>query len=352
MDIIHTRHNRHLFANRHFSFYSVLSFFPFMLEYQYAPTTPTQVGVRALTYPFAILGGACIGSFLVSYTKGHVRELFTISAMIMTAFGGALAAATPNNVGFALAVEFLDSFGIGAIIVPSLTLALYACPDEYIGTTTALSLCTRFLGGSVGVAIYYNVFNSKLMHALVGVGQAAVKAGLPAGEASQFVTLFGGPNPTAAESLKGVTPQVLAAATQAQALAYASALKWVWITTVPFGAICVLCCLALPNIKKYMTNRVAVVSLTGSIHAPCRIIETDMDFFLRRIFIDLLTSTYVKIFGVFEQLRVRRTWLFSLFRLYDVDQVSIAHCFSSSFRAGVMCGKGFLRLVSRDGLDQ
>lgn len=133
------------------NFYSVLGFFPLILE-DYYETTPIQIGVRGLCYPIAILAGACIVSFSISYTRGHVREMFLVAAAIMTAFGGALAAATPFNPGLAIAMATLDSFGIGAIIVPSLTLALYACPDAYIGTTAALSLTTRFLGGSVSAA--------------------------------------------------------------------------------------------------------------------------------------------------------------------------------------------------------
>lgn len=139
---------RRLISCAGMNFYSVLGFFPLILEYFYT-TTPIQIGVRGLCYPIAILAGACIVSFAMSYTRGHVREMFVIAAVMMTAFGGALAAATPFNPGFAIAMATLDSFGVGAIIVPSLTLALYACPDEYIGTTAALSLTTRFLGGSV-----------------------------------------------------------------------------------------------------------------------------------------------------------------------------------------------------------
>lgn len=232
-----------------------------MLEFQFAPTTLITVGIRALSYPFAILGGACFGSLAISYSRGHVRELFVINAAIMCAFGGALAATSPNTPGLALAMETLDSFGIGAIIVPSLTLALYACPDEYIGTTTALSLTSRFLGGSVGVGIYYNVFKSKLTAHAPEIAVAAVKAGLPAAEAASFVEAFL-VSPIAAEQIKGVTATVLGAATAAQAEVYAEALKWVWITTIPFSAVAVLCCLALPNIKRFMSGRIAVVSIS------------------------------------------------------------------------------------------
>ena len=81
---------------------------------------------------------------------------------IMTAFTGALAHANPNNSVFTVTVETFASFGNGAIVVPSLTLALYAAPDNYIGTVGALSLSSRFLGGSVGTAIFFNVSHLEL----------------------------------------------------------------------------------------------------------------------------------------------------------------------------------------------
>ena len=87
-----------------------------------------------------------------------------------------------------------------------------------------------------------------------------------------------------APKIPGVTPQLLEKAIYARQWAFADSLKYVWYvnealgfnsirfstpfadrylaryTTIPFGVISCLCCLALPNIKKYMTNRVAVVS--------------------------------------------------------------------------------------------
>lgn len=142
-------------------FYSILGFFPITLENVYQ-TSVITLGVRALCYPWAILGGACIVSALMSYTRGHVRTLFTISAAIMTAFTAALAKSTPENPAFTIAMATFAAFGNGALVVPALTLALYAAPDNYIGTVGALSLSARFLGGSVGTSIYFNVFKQKL----------------------------------------------------------------------------------------------------------------------------------------------------------------------------------------------
>jgi hypothetical protein len=153
------------------------------------------------------------------------------------------------------------SFGIGAIVVPALGVALYASPDRFIGTTTALSLSSRFLGGSVGTTIYFNIFNTKIQKKLPEyVATAAIGAGLPVDEAMVFVGTFLGPDATALPEVPNITPAIVEAATIAVRWAYADSLSYVWYTTIAFGAICMVCCLFLPNIRRFMTNRVAVVS--------------------------------------------------------------------------------------------
>ena len=242
-------------------FYSLLGFFPLTLEDVYS-TSLITIGIRALSYPWAILGGACIGSFLMSYTRGHVRELFFIMAATMTAFLGAMANSNPHNPAFTVTMATFASFGNGGLVVPALTLALYACPDQYIGTTTALSLSSRFLGGSIGTAIYFNIFNTKARQKIPAlVGAAAVKAGLNKKQATEMGKAMASPNAlVVAPKLPFATKKILAACFLARQYAYADSLKYVWYTTIPFGVIGVLCTLALPNIKKYMTNKVAVVS--------------------------------------------------------------------------------------------
>lgn len=251
-------------------FYSILGFFPLVLTNVYN-TSPITVGVRALSYPWAILGGACIVSALMSYTRGHVRVLFLVSAIIMTTFTGALAASTPDNAGYTIAMATLAAFGNGAIVVPALTLALYACPDEYVGTTAALSLAVRFLGGSVGTAIYFNIFNNKIMTNLPGlVVPAAVQAGLAEENAVPFVMALAAPNfQQVVQSVPGVTQAIISAGIYARQQAFAESCKYVWYTTIPFGILSIIACLFLPNIKKYMTNRVAVVSSYQSLVWSC-----------------------------------------------------------------------------------
>nr|POE51505.1 serine/threonine-protein kinase ppk16 [Quercus suber] len=218
-------------------FYSILGFFPIQLQSVYR-TSDILYGVRCLCYPWAILGGACIDT--------------------IAAFTGALAASTPNNATFTVTMATFAALGNGALVVPALTLALYACPDEYIGTTSALSLTARFLGGSIGTSIYFNVFNTQITANAASVASAAIQAGLPAANAESFVGALLGGDTAAATAVPGVTDAVIQAATLATQWAYADALKFVWYTTIPFGVISCVCCLFLPNIRKYMTNRVAV----------------------------------------------------------------------------------------------
>lgn len=68
----------------------------------------------------------------------------------MTAFGGALSAATPDTPKLAVAMGTISGFGVGGVLVPSATVALICVPDAFLATTAALSLSIRTLGGSIG----------------------------------------------------------------------------------------------------------------------------------------------------------------------------------------------------------
>lgn len=240
-------------------FYSVLGFFPLMLTSLW-PASPELTGARGVGYPLAILVGACVVSGALSYSRGHVRALFVISAALMTAFAGALASSTPFNPTRSTIFATLASLGIGGVIVPALTVALYACPDAFIGTTAALSLAVRFLGGSVGTTIYYNIFNTNFKSKFPQyVATAAIQAGLPAAEVPAFAKALS-EDSTGAAALKvpGVNLQILQAGGLAAQWALNDSLKGVWYASVAVGGLCIIASAFLPNIRKYMSDRVAV----------------------------------------------------------------------------------------------
>lgn len=195
----------------------------------------------------------------MSYTKGHVRTMFLICAAIMTAFTGALAHSTPDNSVYTITMATFSAFGNGALVVPALTLAFYAAPDEFVGTVGALSLSVRFLGGSIGTAIYFNVFLNQFSTNLLNyVGAAAVQNGADQALTVELVKAYASQVPGAAAMVPGATQAMVAATQYASQWAYAESLKYVWYTTIPFGVISCVCCAFLPNIRQFMTSKIAV----------------------------------------------------------------------------------------------
>lgn len=59
-------------------------------------------------------------------------------------------------------------------------------------------------------------------------------------------------------SVKGATPAVIAAASLGQRWAYADSMHNVWYASIAFGILAIVCCIFMPNMERFMTDRVAV----------------------------------------------------------------------------------------------
>ncbi|KAB2578796.1 Fungal trichothecene efflux pump [Lasiodiplodia theobromae] len=243
------------------NFFSVLLFWPTQSYNEYGHE-PTAVGVRNITLGFSILAGACIVLALLTYTRGHIRLLMLGSCIFMTAGGGAMAALRTDNIWLVYVVLTIAGLGIGGIVVPASIITNIICPDELIATVTALTLAIRVLGGAIGYCIYYNVFAQKFAHAaadLILVPTAAVTLQTKDPEVLKKVVeitvaglldlFYEFPNITDAQV------QTLVHAGQET---YAYAYPYVYYVSIAFGGISIICSLFLGNIKKYMTDKVAV----------------------------------------------------------------------------------------------
>ncbi|PMD32629.1 putative major facilitator superfamily transporter [Hyaloscypha variabilis F] len=246
------------------NFYSLLNFFPLTYETVYTPT-PLKVGIYGLGYGMSVSFGAAFFNFMLSVFKKRNREVLVLSAVIMTAFGGALATVTPENPGLSVALGTLCGFGTGGLLVPTQAVAISCSPDDHIASTVALSLAFRVIGGSIGYAIYYNVFVNKLTTRLPElVAEYAINAGLPVVSATEFVGTFL-TVPSNATNVAGVTPAILAAAVKGSQWAYSESLRMVWLTSIPFGVCAIVACCFIGSTGKFMTNRVAAHIKTAHI---------------------------------------------------------------------------------------
>ncbi|SMR47418.1 unnamed protein product [Zymoseptoria tritici ST99CH_3D1] len=211
--------------------------------------------IVAITFAISFISGMNFYS-LINFFPATFSSLYN-SRSRPTAFIGALATATPDNARQTVALGTIGGFGVGGVLVPAQTVAMTACPDHLIGTVVSLALAIRVIGGSIGYSIYFNIFKNKLTAALpTYVAGKAVAAGLPATSAVQFVTAFLTAPATAAK-VEGVTAQVIAAAGRGAQEANAHAFYYVWVTSIAFGLVSVLLCMALPSNYKFLTDRVA-----------------------------------------------------------------------------------------------
>ena len=80
----------------------------------------------------------------------------------MTVGIGALTTVTPETPHLAMGLSFLGGLGVGGIIQPTIIVLTIVSPDEFIGTVAALNLSLRFVGGAIGYAICFYVFQNKL----------------------------------------------------------------------------------------------------------------------------------------------------------------------------------------------
>ncbi|OQU96911.1 hypothetical protein CLAIMM_02926 [Cladophialophora immunda] len=244
-------------------FYGLLNFFPVVYLDVYR-ADPIQSGLKGVIVALGVTAGAVVPNMLLSVWKNHNRWILFSCAVLTTAFGTALITCTPENPVQTVALATIAGFGIGGVVAMAVTTAVVGSPDDLIATCVALSLSIRTVGGSVGTAIYSNIFGTKLKHNLPKyVAAYAVEAGLPLASVPTFVELFllAPQNLTApagpTEVVRGLNAAVLQGATVGARWAYAESLKYVWYTALPFGVLSCIACLLIGNSSSLMTNRIA-----------------------------------------------------------------------------------------------
>jgi hypothetical protein len=170
-----------------------------------------------------------------------------------------MAALRLDNLWVVYVVLTIAGLGIGGIVVPASIITTIICPDELIATVSALTLSIRVLGGAIGYTIYYNVFAEHfLIEAKKRLIPACVKAGIVT---EQGITEVIGL--TAAGLLQPIRALVKTDAAYDSLIhagqeTYAHAYPYVYYVSLAFGCVSIICSLFLGNIKKYMTNHVAV----------------------------------------------------------------------------------------------
>ena len=126
----------------------------------YADGSAVSAGLGSLPVGFGVIVGAILVSFLIWALKGNIRLVMVLACCVMTAGNGAMASAHVGDNLIYLPV-CLACLGVGAVIIPNQIIASIVCPDDLIGSVTALTISVRVIGGAIAYAIYYNILRQK-----------------------------------------------------------------------------------------------------------------------------------------------------------------------------------------------
>ena len=117
---------------------------------------PLGIGIRSLPIGFGIIVGAALALISIPLIKGRTTPLMIFATALMTAGVGAVSISNTHNLSTVYVIITIASLGVGAVIIPCSILAQLACPDELIGTITAITLSIRYVGGAIAFTAYYN----------------------------------------------------------------------------------------------------------------------------------------------------------------------------------------------------
>lgn len=195
-----------------------------------------------------------MGGLLLWILRKHKWQLIIYAALI-TAFTGAMAAATPETQPKALALAFMSSLQAGTLGNAAISLTPLCLNDEDIGLALGLIGTSRAVFSAIGQAIFIAILNSEVSNNIPKyVVPAAIQAGLPSPEIPALIQGLSTGNLT---GITDITPSITAASEISYKIAYAHSFKVVYLSSIAFGICAVAAAFLVPDLEKNFTTNVA-----------------------------------------------------------------------------------------------
>ncbi|CAN8097341.1 unnamed protein product [Discula destructiva] len=244
------------------NFISLIAFWPTQ-AYNVYGHDPVGAGVRAIPIGVAIMVGAVVGLFLLSMFKSANKWIMIVSSALMTAGCGAMSIGRIDNMYQLWGILVVAGLGIGGIVVPASIITMIVCPDDLIATVAALTLSIRVVGGSVGYAIYYNIFSQKFVpYSTEYIGGTLVQANItsPAiiGEVIELTAASLLDEIKLVPGIAGNDALYDAVVTAGQ-MAYSASYRYVYLASIAWGCVSLIASLFLGDMSEFMDDHVAVV---------------------------------------------------------------------------------------------
>ncbi|KIW03066.1 uncharacterized protein PV09_05715 [Verruconis gallopava] len=239
-------------------YYAFAIVWPSAVNILYADaTSPIGAAWMSSIVGLLIVIGEIVGGFAAK-TIMHIKWQITVSVFLGGLFFACVATCGPDDKNRACAFVALGVFFVGwAESLAITTLTLTAKRQDELGTASGIAGAIRFLIASIASTIYTVILNNELAKKVAPRVTSAVEAaGLPSSSAAQFIQALS-LGSTSLNDIPGVNSNIITTGRDAYKNANASAYHTVFLTTLAFSGICVICALLLPNVDHLLTNKIA-----------------------------------------------------------------------------------------------
>jgi len=217
-------------------------------------TNAWRISVRQLSYSLLSLF-ASIPITLYATAYKDLKSPLIVTYIIFLAVSICYCTITPNMNHAQIGFNVLSGIGQSGPLTLLVAAVQFTAPHAYLSTATGLAFSARAIGGAFGSAVIDAIVNGKLKSTYAPqVTAAAVKAGLPKASVPSLLAAFAAG--TGFSEVKGMTPSILAKASEASEWAYAHAYRLGWASIVPFVAVALVSVACLRGVKELMTEKV------------------------------------------------------------------------------------------------
>ncbi|CEJ91135.1 hypothetical protein VHEMI06868 [[Torrubiella] hemipterigena] len=189
---------------------------------------------------------------------GKLKYQLIIAAIVGAAFYAANASVTPNNEIQVIILLCIGGFALGwvdAVCLVALSITLE--DQKEIGTGVSVASSLRTIITTTSATIFTAILFWRLASTIPAiVPPALVEAGLPAHYVDQCVYLLQH-NQTRLAEVEGVSASVIATGLDAFKLANSQAYSTVYLATIAFSGVGIICSFMTPSMESYLTDDVA-----------------------------------------------------------------------------------------------
>lgn len=170
-----------------------------------------------------------------------------------------MATCTPASRDRAIALLSIGTAFIGYADSVAITTTTIDIDDQNdIGIASGVVGAVRSVVGAVCSAIYSTVAANRLTQTLAAqVPPALINAGLPESSVPSFMWALALGTPDAFRSVEGISANILSAGIEASKQASMDAYRTVFLVSLAFGGVGIICSCFVPNIDDRMTGQVS-----------------------------------------------------------------------------------------------